>query len=152
MRGCSIPEGWNDTVVVLIKKVKNPERLKDLHPISLCNIVYKVMSKVTANWLKCILGEIISDNQSAFVLGRLISDNTLLAYEMSHFLKRKRSGAMGFAALKLDMSKAYDRVEWNFLERILDQLGFCEGFVQLISKCIRSVSYKLRSTPRTPRL
>lgn len=139
LHGGSVPEGWNDTLVVLIPKVKNPERLKDLRPISLCNIVYKLVSKVIANRLKCILGEIISDNQSAFVPGRLISDNTLLAYEMTHFLKRKRVGGAGYAALKLDMSKAYDRVEWSFLERMLNQLGFCEGFVQLISKCIRSI-------------
>lgn len=144
LQGGSIPEGWNDTLVVLIPKVKNPERLKDLRPISLCNIVYKLVSTVIANRPKCILGEIISDNQSAFVPGRLISDNTLLAYELSHFLKRKRPGATGYAALKLDMSKAYDRVEWNLLERILSQLGFCQEFVQLISKCIRSVSYKFK--------
>lgn len=109
LRGGSMPEGWNDTIVVLIPKVKNPESLKDLRPISLCNIVYKLVLKVIANRLKCILGEIISENQSAFVPGRLISDNTLLAYEMSHFLKRKRAGSTGLAALKLDMSKAYDR-------------------------------------------
>ena len=72
------------------------------------------MSKVIANRLKCILGEIISDNQSAFVPGRLISDNTLLAYEMSHFLKRKRSGSVGYTALKLDMRKAYDRGDGIF--------------------------------------
>ena len=144
LQGGNIPEGWNDTIMVLIPKVKNPEKLKDLRSISLCNIVYKLVSKVIANRLKCILGEIISDNQSAFVPGRLISDNTLLAYEMSHFLKRKRSRSVGYTALKLDMSKAYDRVEWNFLERILGQLGFYESFVQLISKCIRSVTYKFK--------
>ena len=68
LRGGSIPEGWNDTLVVLIPKVQNPEHLKDLRPISLCNVVYKLVSKVLANRLKMILDELISDNQSAFFL------------------------------------------------------------------------------------
>ena len=67
------------------------------------------MFKVLANRLKCILGEIISPNQSAFVPGRLISDNTILAYEMTHFLKRNRSGSANYDALKLDMSKPTNR-------------------------------------------
>jgi hypothetical protein len=92
LQGGSIPEGWNETIVVLIPKVQTPQSMKDLRPISLCNVVYKLVSKVLANRLKCILNEIISPNQSAFVPKRLITDNTILAYEMSHFMKRTRSG------------------------------------------------------------
>ena len=99
LQGGNMSEGWNDNLLVLIPKVQNPETLKDLRPISLCNVVYKLVPKVLASWLKTISGEIISPNQSAFVLGRLISDNTILAYEMIHFLKRKRSGSTSFAAL-----------------------------------------------------
>lgn len=144
LRGGEIPEGWNETVVVLIPKVKTPESLKDLRPISLCNVVYKLVSKVLANRLKLILDEIISPNQSAFVPGRLISDNTILAYEMSHFMKRKRSGKQGYMAVKLDMSKAYDRVEWSFLEQVMTKLGFCDQFVANVMKCVRSVSYRFK--------
>lgn len=86
LRGGAMPNVWNDTAVVLIPKVQNPERLKDLRPISLCTVVYKIISKILSNRLKGILNEIISPNQSAFVPGRLITDNILLAYEMSHFL------------------------------------------------------------------
>jgi hypothetical protein len=99
---------------VLIPKVRRPEYVKELRPISLCNVVYKLVSKVLANRLKKILPEIISPSQSAFVPGRLTTDNILISYEITHFLQRRKKGKEGFAAIKLDMSKAYDRVEWRF--------------------------------------
>ena len=83
LNGGQLPEGWNEATIVLIPKVKNPDKLKDLRPISLCNVVYKIVSKVLANRLKLILLDIISPAQSAFVPGRLISDNILIAYDMN---------------------------------------------------------------------
>jgi hypothetical protein len=80
-----MPKSWNETVVVFIPKVINQEKIKDLRPISLCNVIYKITSKVLSNRLKGILLEIISMNQSAFVPGRMIIDNILLAYELTHF-------------------------------------------------------------------
>jgi hypothetical protein len=144
LNGGPIPAEWNDTWVTLIPKVKNPEAMKDLRPISLCNVVYKLISKVLANRLKSILNELIAPNQSAFVPGRLITDNILLAYEVTHFMKNKRSGADGVAALKLDMSKAYDRVEWSFLEEMMRRLGFHENWIALIMKCCSTVKYRFK--------
>jgi len=89
-----IPEGWNDTTIVLIPKVNNPTMVSQFSPINLCNVVYKVISKMLANRLWMILSDIISDHQSAFVPGRLITDNILLAYESIHTIK-KRKGRRG---------------------------------------------------------
>ncbi|XP_040367431.1 uncharacterized protein LOC121050669 [Rosa chinensis] len=132
----------NHTCVTLIPKVKAPESMSQLRPISLCNVLYKIGSKVLANCLKPLLNGIISPFQRAFVAGRLISDNSLVAIEISHFLKNRRSGKKGFAALKLDLSKAYDRVECPFLEAILEQLGFCRVWIRWIMVCVSTVSYE----------
>ena len=78
-------------------------------------MLFKIITKVIANRLKTTLPVIISKAQSAFVPGRLITDNIMIAFEINHFLKRKTQGKDGVAALKIDMSKAYDRVEWSFL-------------------------------------
>jgi hypothetical protein len=143
LNGGHVPTEWNNTNVVLIPKVKNPQRINDLRPISLCNVIYKIVSKVLTNRLKVFIGDIISRNQSAFIPGRLISDNVLVAYEMTHFIKHKRSGD-SYMAVKLDMSKAYDRVEWNFLEAMLTKLGFHPNWVSLLMKCVRSVTYRIK--------
>ncbi|KAL6193839.1 hypothetical protein ACLB2K_034923 [Fragaria x ananassa] len=131
----------NNTWVTLIPKVKTPENMQQLRPISLCNVIYKICSKVLANRLKPLLDDIISPFQSAFVPGRLISDNSILAYEISHYLKKRRRGHVGYSAVKLDMSKAYDRVEWKFLEAMMIQLGFGKRWITWIMRCVKTVTY-----------
>ena len=114
----------NYTFLTLIPKVKNPETIVQFRSISLSNVIYKILSKVIVNRLKPFLNSIISEAQSAFMADRVITDNILIAFESLHHMKTQCSGKTGFMALKLDMSNAYDRVEWVFLEKILLKMGF----------------------------
>ena len=87
LRGEDDPAIINNTCIILISKIDSPEDLGQFRPISLCNVIYKIVSKVMANRLKLILSEIISEEQFAFVPGRLITDNVMTAYECMHFMK-----------------------------------------------------------------
>ena len=133
----------NYTHIALIPKVANPDSLGQFRPISLCNVLYKLVSKVLANRLKKVLPQIISDNQSTFVQGRLITDNVLLAFEALHYMKNKRKGGVTHVATKLYMSKAYDRVEWPYLKAVLLKLGFDDSWVDLIMECVSTTSFSI---------
>jgi hypothetical protein len=108
LNGGALPSDLNHTTVVLIPEIRNPQEVKDFRPISLCNVLYKICSKVLAMRTREFLDDIIAEEQSAFVPGTLITDNVLVAYECIHYLKRKK-GKFGACAVKLDMAKAYDK-------------------------------------------
>ena len=110
-------------------------------PISLCNVVYNLISKTFR--LKALLPHIISENQSAFTFDRLITDNVIVAFKLMHFLNHKFAGKEGFMAAKLDMSKAFDRVEWCFIKGVMERMGFSTRWINLIMECITSVSYSV---------
>jgi hypothetical protein len=99
---------------------------------------------VLANRLREVLPDLITPNQSAFVPRRLISDNILIAYELTHYLVNKREGNVGYAAIKLDMSNAYDRVKWCFLESMMRRMGFHKQWISLIMECVTTVSYRVK--------
>lgn len=116
----------NKTNITFIPKIKNPSRMIEFRPISLSNVFYKFISKVLANCLKMILPHIISENQSAFLYERLIIDNVFVAFELMHYPDHKRDGKDSYIAIKLDMSKACDRVEWGFIKQVMERIGFHE--------------------------
>ena len=131
----------NYTHIVLIPKIKSPKKMSNFKPISLCNVIYKIISKVLANKLKQILPYLISLTQRAFVPGRLITDNILVAYECLHAMHGHKKGKKCSLALKLDISKAYDRVEWDFLKGIMDKMGFPEIWIDRVMSCVSPPSF-----------
>lgn len=142
-QGWGLPKGVTSSILCLIPKVKSPSSYADFRPISLCNFSYKIVAKVVSDRLRKLLPIIISKEQSGFVRGRQIIDCFSLAKEMLHELDRPVRGHNIF--LKLDMTKAYDRVEWNFLLAVLRQFGFSSRFTslvaQMISNCWFSISF-----------
>ncbi|KAH0987413.1 hypothetical protein GBA52_014590 [Prunus armeniaca] len=136
-------QGFNHTNIALIPKVLNPEIPSQFRPISLCNNAYKILSKILANRLKDILPHLISHQQNAFIPGRQIQDNILVAHEVFHYLRLKRKGKVGELGLKLDMNKAYDRVEWDFLEATMKKMGFGNFWINMVMRCVTTVSFSV---------
>ena len=143
LNSTSIETGLNHTFLTLIPKVKSLEFVTEFRLIALCNILYKLVSKVLANRLKKVLPHIISEFHSAFQLDKAISNNILVAFETLHHIKRKKSGKMGYMALKLDMSKVYDRLKWVFVQRTMEKMGFHSTWIGWILECLKFVTYSI---------
>lgn len=142
LQGDPFPADLNNTNVVLIPKNDNATSMKEFRPIALCNVLYKIMAKVLANRLKDVLPVLIAENQSAFVAGRNITDNFLVAFEVIHHMRHKKKGEDGEIALKLDVSKAYDRVDWSYLKQRMVAMGFCDVWIQWMMRCVTTVVYE----------
>lgn len=119
-----MPPDINYTFVALVLKTKNPSKMTELRPISLCNVSYTIIAKMLANRLNHFLLAVIDENQRAFVPGRLINDNILLSSKIFHFMSHNQTTQRGVMALKLDKSKAYDRIDWDYLSCVLINMGF----------------------------
>ncbi|XP_072074409.1 uncharacterized protein [Arachis hypogaea] len=128
-----------DTLVVLISKVKIPSSLREFRPISLCNVIYKIVTKVLVNRFRPFLSEIIGPLQGGFIRGRETTENIIIAQEIMHFMRntKSRKGTMVF---KIDLEKAYDKVDWHFLEATLVRFGFPKATINLILNCVTSSS------------
>jgi hypothetical protein len=133
----------NATFIALIPKVSPVTSVHDFQPISLCNVVYKLIFKALADRLKVVPPKVIFKYQSVFVLGRLITDNILVAYEALHTMATHMKGRKGYMAINVDMSKAYDWVELRSLEGMMNRLGFADRWVTMVMRCVTTVSYSI---------
>ena len=138
----------NHIIISLILKITNLTSLKHYRPISLWTTVYQISAKVLANRLKKVLQFCICKNQSAFIPGRQSLDNITIAHEFMHYPKNKRQGKDCFMVVKIDMSKAYDRVEWRFLEAGIQKIRLNENWRKWILDCMSTVSYSFTSMER----
>lgn len=119
---------FNNTCISLIPKIPNPTSIQDFSAISCCNVLYKAISKILANKLKLILPHIIHDSQSGFLRGRSISDNIMIAHEvMNSYYTNKGPPRL---AVKIDLFKAFNTFNWEFLWDIMELKGFPNGFIQ----------------------
>lgn len=136
----------NKTFLVLVPKIQSPKTLSDLRLISLCNTIYKVFSKVLVNRIKPFLDKVIGSPQKGFVLGQIFLDTMISTHEIIHSMEKSKNMGM---ALKLDISKAYDRVNWTFLYEVLKQVGFKRDIVNLIKTMVETTQFEvlLNGTP-----
>ncbi|KAG7578550.1 Zinc knuckle CX2CX4HX4C [Arabidopsis thaliana x Arabidopsis arenosa] len=136
-----LPNRLNETHVCLIPKGQAPKTPAGFRPIALCNVTYKIIAKILTHHLQPFLNKLISKHQSALVPGRAITDNVLITHEMLRYLRISKARKRCFMAVKTDMSKAYDRLEWSFLRAVLTNLGIHEKWIGWVMECVSSVSY-----------
>eukprot|EP00253_Pinus_taeda_P006750 PITA_06750 len=140
IRSGTILKSLNSTFIALIPKTEEAKTPDKFRPIALCNVIYKIISKVIANRLKMILPGIISEEQSGYVEGRQIFDNILLAQEMIHSLHSRKVVGM---LTQLDLSKSYDKVSWEYLEAVLKAFGLCSTWIKWIMALVRSPRHSI---------
>ncbi|XP_077236579.1 uncharacterized protein LOC143878157 [Tasmannia lanceolata] len=139
-KGKILPQ-LNATFISLLPKSPEASSPEKYRPISLCNFLYKVISKLMANRLKPILNKLISPFQSAFIKGRSIQDNILIAHDLCHnFHRRNQEKAM---CIKMDLKKAFDSVNRSSLLTFMRKIGFPEIWCKWVHECISTPSFSV---------
>ncbi|KAK1281785.1 hypothetical protein QJS10_CPB22g00804 [Acorus calamus] len=131
----------NHSFISLIPKTKHADSFDCFRPISLCNTIYKVITKILASRLQKVLPHAILPHRSAFIKGRNIVHNSLLAHELTRYLNAPSLN--GRSCIKIDLKKAFDSVRWDFLEKVMQSLLFPEEWIRLVMQCIQTASYSV---------
>ncbi|GAU16627.1 hypothetical protein TSUD_325750 [Trifolium subterraneum] len=132
-RNGKLTKGLNSTFIALIPKIDSPQRLNDFRPISLVGCLYKILAKVLANRLRLVIGSVISESQTAFVKDRQILDGILIANEVVDEARKAKKELMLF---KVDFEKAYDSVDWGYLDDVMGKMSFPTLWRKWIKECI----------------
>nr|GEW40904.1 RNA-directed DNA polymerase, eukaryota, reverse transcriptase zinc-binding domain protein [Tanacetum cinerariifolium] len=131
----------NATLISLVPKIQNPDKVSDFRPIACCNVIYKCISKIITNRLKGVLGKLVHESQSALIDGRQTTDNILLAQELFKGYNKKQK--IKKVAFKIDLQKAYDTINWNFVKVVLEQFGFPNKMVDWIIVCVSTTKFSI---------
>jgi mannosylglycoprotein endo-beta-mannosidase len=131
----------NHCIIALVPKTAHVSFASDFRPLSCCNVVYKIISKILADRMGRVLDGIISPMQNAFLGGRHMGDNINLLQELLRQYERKRTSPR--CIIKIDFRKAFDSVQWHFLRHLLLLLGFPDRFVHLVMTCVETASYSV---------
>lgn len=138
----NLPTSISKSNMVLIPKKDNPMRVIDYRPISICNVIYKIISKILTNRLKPLIPSLVFPNQVAFTPGRDISDQVILMREILHSFSQSSFREKAFC-LKSNLSKAFDRMSWSFVEKALLVQSLPPNFVKRIMACVRSACFTI---------
>lgn len=137
-----MPSSIAKSNLILIPKVKDPCQVGDYRPISVCNVIYKIISKILTTRLKPYIARCVSSSQSAFIPGREIFENVILIREVLHSFKSSSYSCPDFC-LKVDLSKAFDRMDWDYLQSILPLYGVPSRMIAWIMACVRSSEFSI---------
>ncbi|KAF7828542.1 reverse transcriptase [Senna tora] len=139
----TIPSFWNETLICLIPKTQQPSEIRNFRPISLCTTLYKIISKIIVLRIKPLMPNLISFNQGAYIQGRKARDNVIISQEIIHSFKKKRGTKWGWMIIKLDLEKAFDKVDWSFIISLLHKFDFPSSLINLIESSLSSVRHKI---------
>ncbi|GJX66823.1 RNA-directed DNA polymerase, eukaryota, reverse transcriptase zinc-binding domain protein [Tanacetum coccineum] len=131
----NFPNACNSSFIALIPKVSNSKLVSDFRPISLIGCQYKIIGKILANRLSMVIGSCVSPEQSAFIKGRNILDGPLILNEVMAWFRKRKKQLMIF---KVDFEKAFDSVRWDFLDVVIDKLGFSSKWRFWIKGCLHN--------------
>ena len=137
-----IPVYMNQILITLILKCRSPESLSNYRPISLCNTTYKIVTKIIVNRIRPFLSELVSPLQATFVPGRKGLDNAIIVQELIHTMSKKK-GRTSVMAIKLDLEKAYDHLEWSFIKDTLKLFNFPDKLISLTMSCVTTTSISI---------
>lgn len=132
----------NSSLIVLIPNLSSPTSVNHFRPINLCNMVYKIISKLLVEKLRPLLDKLISPSQSTFMPNRWIAENQIIVQEILHSFETRKT-KLGLMAIKLVLQKTYDKVNWKLLIAVLLHFGFTETFIRWIMACVSLVSFEV---------
>lgn len=136
-RNDRLVKGFNPSFICLIPKKENPQKIDDFCPISLISSAYKIIGKTLADRLSKVIETVIGDQQTALIKGRHIMDGILILNETLEEARRKKTGRLFF---KVDFPKAFDYIDWGYLDFVLLGLNFCEKWRRWIKSCIETAT------------